>query len=120
MKRREFIKSAALSTAAITMGGVLQKGCGGRTAKEASSSNAAALPQRPYGKTGGRATREEVPLPASKLDPSILQYRSFFEAVQGMRPPFPSARDHLPAVLIARASLLSQAEGRHIKAAEVT
>ena len=65
-------------------------------------------------------SEEEILLPASKLDPSILQYRSFLEAVKGAKPPFPSARDHLPAVLIARASLLSQAEGRHIKAAEVT
>ena len=75
---------------------------------------------RPYGRGGGRTKKDEIPLPASELDPSILQYRSFLEAVQGMKPPFPSARDHLPAVLIARASLLSQAEGRHIKAAEVT
>ena len=39
----------------------------------------------------------------------------FYEAVQGDKPPFPSARDHLPAVLIARASELSQSEHRHIR-----
>ena len=75
---------------------------------------------RPYGKSGGRAETKDVALPTSKIDPSTLQFRHFLEAVQGKKPPFPSARDHLPAVLIARASLMSQAEGRHIKASQVT
>jgi len=75
---------------------------------------------RPYGKGVGPTKREEIALPKAKADPSTLQYLHFLEAVQGKKAPFPSARDHLPAVLIARASLMSQAEGRHIKALEVT
>lgn len=75
---------------------------------------------QPYGQGAGRVETEKIALPKSKLDPSILQYLHFFEAVQGKKAPFPSARDHLPAVLIARAALMSQAERRHIKASEVT
>ena len=75
---------------------------------------------RPYGKGGGPAKTETIELPKSKTDPSTLQYRHFYEAVQGKKPPFPSARDHLPAVLIARAAVMSQAEHRHIKASEVS
>ena len=75
---------------------------------------------RPFGEGGGKVKQETVQLPRSEVDPSYQQYAHFLEAVQGKKPPFPSARDHLPAVLIARASELSQAEHRHIKAAEVT
>jgi predicted dehydrogenase len=75
---------------------------------------------RPYGKGGGRAVAEDIALPETKVDASTLQYLHFLDAVQGKKPPFPSAQDHLPAVLIARAALMSQAEGRHIKASEVT
>jgi len=75
---------------------------------------------RPYGQTGARTEKEVVELPPMEADPSILQYAHFLKAVQGEAPPFPSARDHMPAVLIARASQLSQAEGRHIKASEVS
>ncbi len=75
---------------------------------------------RPYGKQESpRAQTREVTLPTSKLDPSFLQYAHFLEAVQGKRPAFPSARDHLPAVQIARGALLSAAEHRHVKAAEI-
>ena len=63
---------------------------------------------------------ETIELPTSKTDPSTLQYLHFLDAVQGRKPAFPSARDHLPAVLIARAAQMSQAEQRHIKASEVT
>ncbi len=75
---------------------------------------------RPFGEGGGKTTQETIELPPSGADPSFLQYGHFLEAVQGKKPPFPSARDHMPAVLIARASELSQAEHRHIQASEVT
>ena len=75
---------------------------------------------RPHGEGGGRVSKEEIDLPPMEADPSILQYGHFLDAVQAKQPPFPSARDHLPAVLIARASQMSQAQGRHIHATEVT
>jgi len=75
---------------------------------------------RPFGEGSGKVKQETIELPPSKADPSFLQYGHFLEAVQGKKPPFPSARDHMPAVLIARASELSQAEHRHIQASEVT
>ena len=75
---------------------------------------------RPYGESGGKVTEKTISLPKGGADPSFLQYGHFLEAVQGRRPPFPSARDHMPAVLIARASELSQSEHRHILASEVT
>ena len=74
----------------------------------------------PYGKGTGPAETETIKLPASKTDPSTLQYLHFLDAVQGKKPPFPSARDHLPAIVIARAAQVSQAERRHIKTSEVT
>jgi len=74
----------------------------------------------PYGKGTGPQKTETIKLPTSKTDPSTLQYLHFLEAVQGKKAAFPSARDHLPAVLIARAAQLSQAEHRHIKPSEVT
>jgi len=75
---------------------------------------------RPHGEGGGRVSKDLIDLPEMGADPSILQYRHFLEAVQGKQPPFPSARNHMPAVLIARASQMSQAQGRHIQASEVT
>lgn len=75
---------------------------------------------RPFGKGTGPDETEDIKLPTSKTDPSTLQYRHFFEAVQGKKPAFPTARDHMPAVLIARAAQMSQAERRHIKASEVS
>ncbi len=75
----------------------------------------------PHGTVGAGGDRtEEIALPKSKMDSSTSQYLHFLDAVRGKKPPFPSASDHLPAVLIARAALMSQAEGRHIKASEVT
>jgi predicted dehydrogenase len=74
---------------------------------------------RPFGESSGKVKEETIELPRANTDPSFLQYGHFLEAVQGKKPPFPSARDHLPAVLIARASELSQAEHRHIQASEV-
>ncbi len=90
---------------------------GGRGAGEAVLHKSAYW--RPY-KGGGAAKTQNIELPKSKVDSSTLQYRHFFEAVQGKKPAFPSARDHLPAVLIARGAQMSQAEHRHIKASEVT
>lgn len=90
---------------------------GGRGAGEAVVHKSAYW--RPY-KGGGPAKTQNIELPKSKVDSSTLQYRHFYEAVQGKKPAFPSARDHLPAVLIARAAQMSQAEHRHIKASEVT
>ncbi|MBN1489974.1 MAG: Gfo/Idh/MocA family oxidoreductase [Phycisphaerae bacterium] len=75
---------------------------------------------RPYGKGTGPDKMEAIKLPTSKTDPSTLQYLHFLDAVQGKKPAFPSARDHLPAVLIAQAAQMSLAERRHIKASEVT
>lgn len=75
---------------------------------------------RPYGTGGGKVSETTIALPRAVADPSYLQYAHFFKAVQGQAPPFPSARDHLPAVLIARASELSQSEHRHVRASEVT
>jgi len=75
---------------------------------------------RPYGEIGGTASKDVIELPKMEADPSILQYAHFLKAVKGEQPPFPSARDHMPAVLIARASQMSQAEGRHMKASEVS
>jgi predicted dehydrogenase len=73
----------------------------------------------PYGGADTSSRTQDITLPKSNVDPSTLQYLHFLNAVQGKKPAFPSARDHLPAVLIARAALMSQAEGRHIKASEV-
>ncbi len=75
---------------------------------------------RPHGQGGGRVKREQIELASAKGNPSTLQYEHFFEAVQGKKPPFPSARDHMPAVMIARGALMSAAEGRHMKASEIT
>ena len=62
---------------------------------------------------------EEVKLPKSGLDTTFLQYEYFLESVQGKKPVFPSARDHLAAVQIARGSQMSAAEHRHVKASEI-
>jgi UDP-N-acetyl-2-amino-2-deoxyglucuronate dehydrogenase len=62
---------------------------------------------------------EDVTLPKSELDTTFLQYEYFLESVQGKKPVFPSARDHLAAVQIARGSLMSAAEHRHVKASEI-
>jgi len=91
---------------------------GSRNAKQATVYERAYW--RPYGQGGGRVSKQAIDLPPSEADPSILQYKHFLDAVQGKQPPFPSAREHMPAVLIARASQMSQTEGRHIKASEVT
>ena len=66
-----------------------------------------------------RAKTKEIFLPKPSLDPSTLQYGHFLDAVQGKAAVFPSARDHLPAVQIARGALMSMAQRRHIRASEV-
>jgi predicted dehydrogenase len=75
---------------------------------------------RPYGQSVGPVETETIELPASRTDPTTLQYLHFLDAVQGRKQAFPSARDHLPAVLIARAAQMSQDEHRHIQASQVT
>ena len=91
---------------------------GNRNARQATAYQRAYW--RPYGKGGGPVEKNTIELPKAPADPSTLQYAHFYKAVQGKEPPFPAARDHLPAVLIARASQMSQEQGRHIKADEVT
>jgi len=55
----------------------------------------------------------------SSLDAAILQHEHFLESVQGRRPVFPSARDHLAAIQMARGSQQSAAERRHGGASEI-
>jgi predicted dehydrogenase len=75
---------------------------------------------RPYGEGESlEKTEREIELPQEDVTPTVLQYGHFMQAVQGQRPAFPTARQHLPAVQIARGSLLSAAEHRHVKASEI-
>jgi len=75
---------------------------------------------RPYGGAESpKRTSREIELPKEDAVPSVLQFAHFLEAVQGKKPAFPTARQHLPAVQIARGSLLSAAEHRHVKASEI-
>jgi predicted dehydrogenase len=62
---------------------------------------------------------ETISLPKASLDTTLLQLEYFRESVQGKKPVFPSARDHLAAVQIARGSQLSAAERRHVRASEI-
>lgn len=62
---------------------------------------------------------KEIPLPGGGGDPSVLQFGHFFESVLGRKPVFPSPWDHLPALQIARGSLLSMAERRHVRVSEI-
>ncbi len=62
---------------------------------------------------------EEIQLPSSNLDTTFLQLAYFRESVQGKEPVFPSARDHLAAIQIARGSQLSASERRHVRAPEI-
>lgn len=54
MKRREFLKAAALAPAALALSRVLPTAAAGEGLEPASSSNAAALQRRDYGKAGIR------------------------------------------------------------------
>lgn len=75
---------------------------------------------RPYGmKEDSRAQTQEITLPSGPIDASTLQFGYFLEAVQGRKPPFPSGRDHLPAVLICKGAAMSAEQRRHIKSSEV-
>ncbi len=75
---------------------------------------------RPYEAAESPAAKtDQLALPTSAIDPSTLQYAHFLAAVQGHKPAFPSALDHLPAVQIARGALLSAAERRHVRASEI-
>ncbi len=88
------------------------------------TSSSAKLFNRTYWRPHGmgedpRAETREIELPEVTVNPSFEQWGYFLESVQGKKKPFPSARDHMPAVQIARGSLLSAAERRHIKASEI-
>jgi len=52
MKRREFLKTAALSSAAIAMEGKMIHASAPKSSEQRPSSNAPRLPRRPYGETG--------------------------------------------------------------------
>ncbi|MHC4798102.1 MAG: aldo/keto reductase, partial [Planctomycetota bacterium] len=54
MNRRDFLKTASLSTAALAMDGVLARGQTVQTKPATQSSNAPKLPRREYGRTGIR------------------------------------------------------------------
>jgi predicted dehydrogenase len=58
-------------------------------------------------------------LPDAPEQPTTLQYDHFYQACLGQKPPFPSAGEHLKAVQIARGSILSTLERRHIRISEV-
>lgn len=77
---------------------------------------------RPYdlGRPDPLAGREQIALPSAEPEPTTAQWGYFLESVQGKKPPFPSARHHLPAVQIARGSLISAAERRHVRVSEVS
>ena len=62
---------------------------------------------------------KELDLPESVEQPTTYQMGYFYDACTGKKPPFPSAREHLKAVQIARGSVLAMRERRHIDIAEV-
>lgn len=76
----------------------------------------------PYGGTPRPdPNREEIAIDVPRADGSadVLQYRHFFEAVQGKKVPFPSGRDHLPALQIAVGSMIATAEKRFVTVSEI-
>ena len=75
---------------------------------------------RPFKERGEsvRAEDTKVVLPPSS-NTTTAQWSYFYESVQGKRPVFPSPRHHLPAIQIAHGSLVSQAQHRHIKVADL-
>jgi len=88
------------------------------------SAGSTTMYRRPYRRPHGMqesapAEVKKISLPKSGVNPSIGQFEYFLEAVQGKKPVFPSAEDHLPAVIIARGSQMSVDERRHVKASEV-
>jgi len=58
-------------------------------------------------------------LPQADSDPTNAMWGYFGDVMQGRKPPFPTGRDHLPAIQIARGALMSMEQERHIKASEV-
>ena len=99
-------------------------GDGGTLELGSRSDDEAVLRKRPYWRPhdtveSPAGNTETVKLPKTELDPTILQYAHFLKSVQGKAPVFPSAREHLKAVQIARGSQLSADEHRHVKASEI-
>jgi predicted dehydrogenase len=75
---------------------------------------------RPYGMGEDPIKKsDKVKLSDKKGNASYLQYDGFMDAVEGKAPPFPSGRDHVAAVQIARGAMLAMEAGGHIKASEV-
>lgn len=75
---------------------------------------------RPFGMAEDpRHETQELQLPESKEQPTTYQVGHFYEACIGKEEPFPTAREHLKAVQIARGSVLSMQERRHISIEEV-
>ncbi len=75
---------------------------------------------RPFKERGENPAREDnkIELPRSG-NTTTAQWSYFYESVQGKKPVFPSPRHHLPAIQIAHGSLVSQAQRRHVKVAEL-
>jgi predicted dehydrogenase len=75
---------------------------------------------RPFRERGEnpRAQTTQLPLPPTG-NTTTAQWSYFYESAQGKKPVFPSPRHHLPAIQIAHGSLVSAAEHRHIKVAEL-
>jgi len=75
---------------------------------------------RPFHERGESPKGEQVSL---SLPPSgnttTAQWAYFFESVQGKKPAFPSPHHHLPAIQIAHGALVSAAERRHIRVADL-
>ncbi|MEW5980311.1 MAG: Gfo/Idh/MocA family oxidoreductase [Acidobacteriota bacterium] len=65
------------------------------------------------------AEAKTLSLPEVTIDPSYLQYERFLQAIEGKKPAFPSGRDHIPAIQIARGALMAAAERRSVKCSEV-
>lgn len=75
---------------------------------------------RPFGMgEDPNSSQEKVELPKVNTLPTYLMWTYFFDAITGKKPVFPSGRDHIPALQIARGALQSMAEGRHVPADEV-
>lgn len=61
----------------------------------------------------------ELSVPQESRGNSDLEYAHLYDAVQGKKPAFPSGRDHLPALTIARGSIIATLEKRVINVSEV-
>lgn len=62
----------------------------------------------------------ELKMPETRTNVMVLEYSRYSDAIQGIKPPFPTGRDHLPALQILRGSLIAIAEKRVVPISEVT